>query len=153
MTDRADPADEDGREVPATRRRRIQSRLPTDGAFQLMVDGREHEGVTVALLEATDRFPRRGMRLLTAGDGAAVDLLRGHVARRRGLVQEVGAAPPPDRSDQGGVRLAWPRRHPAATAEACLRARRGGYRRPRPGPAWIRDREQGSRPTQEETGP
>lgn len=90
---------------PAERKRvlGILARLPTDSAFQLLIDRLGERDVAPALAEALARFPRRGMRLLAAaaaaGNAAAVeDLLRGHVTDHPELVGnvvgEVGAALP-----------------------------------------------------------
>jgi len=73
--------------------------LPTDAAFDLLLDRLDQKHVQPVVLEAMRRFPRRAMRLLAVaatGAGAkatiAKDLLRGHAVSHRGLVERIRPA-------------------------------------------------------------
>jgi predicted DNA-binding WGR domain protein len=72
------------------------SRLPTDEAFQIMVDRIDQKYVQSALLEAMRRFPVRGLRLLALAAGgrgknssSAMRLLTGHLLAEADLVAAV----------------------------------------------------------------
>ncbi|GAA2459512.1 hypothetical protein GCM10010191_94740 [Actinomadura vinacea] len=68
--------------------------LPTDEAFQSLVERIEAPHVQAAAAAASQRFPRRALRLLPPASaakpaGLAAELLRGHVAAHDDLVEEV----------------------------------------------------------------
>ncbi|MFI0353154.1 DUF4132 domain-containing protein [Actinomadura sp. 9N407] len=66
--------------------------LPTDEAFQALVDRADRKGVLPALRTATKRFPVRALRLLApvaAGTPKFAELLAEHVRIHRDLVLEV----------------------------------------------------------------
>jgi hypothetical protein len=74
----------------------VVARLPTDEAFQLLLDRLDHKLVLPAVPEAARLYPRRAMRLLavaaTAGTAAgklAGDLLRTHVRSHPDLAESV----------------------------------------------------------------
>ncbi|GAA2337840.1 DUF4132 domain-containing protein [Dactylosporangium salmoneum] len=64
--------------------------LPTERAFQALVDAADRKGVPAALAEAAERFPERAMRLLEASAARPRigDLLRLHAARHPELAPE-----------------------------------------------------------------
>ncbi|GAB2849824.1 hypothetical protein GCM10027176_61190 [Actinoallomurus bryophytorum] len=95
----------------------VLSRLPTDEAFQLMVDHLDQKHVQPAVLEAMKRYPVRALRLLAqAGAGtspnasAVRDLLTGHVAANPDLTAAALPGLPPE------VREAIERLHEDRTA-------------------------------------
>ena len=70
----------------------VLSRLPTDEAFQLMVDHLDQKHVRPAVLEAMRRYPVRALRLLSLAAGTspdARDLLADHVRANPGLTAAV----------------------------------------------------------------
>ncbi|MFB8005698.1 DUF4132 domain-containing protein [Nocardia sp. NPDC056000] len=75
----------------------ILSYLPTDEAFSLLSQNLDRYGVPTAAMAAAQRFPRRAMRLLSAGSeqSAAVGtLLRIHAWRHPHLAAEFGVRLP-----------------------------------------------------------
>ncbi|MFI5910168.1 DUF4132 domain-containing protein [Dactylosporangium sp. NPDC051541] len=64
-----------------------QPHIPTDRAFQTLVDQAEQRGVQAAIADAADRYPERAMRLLEASAGRprVAELLRRHVAKHPDL--------------------------------------------------------------------
>ncbi|MEW2353881.1 DUF4132 domain-containing protein [Spirillospora sp. NPDC029432] len=80
--------------VDAADRRRLleaMALLPTDEAFQALLDRLAQKYVRPALLDAMNRYPRRALRLLAAaadGNEAARELLAGHLATHPETVAE-----------------------------------------------------------------
>ncbi|MFF0608101.1 DUF4132 domain-containing protein [Nocardia tengchongensis] len=75
----------------------ILSYLPTDEAFGLLLCNLDRYGVPAAAMAAAQRFPRRAMRLLSAGaasSSAVGTLLRIHAWRNPDLAGEFGAQLP-----------------------------------------------------------
>ena len=70
----------------------VLGELPTDEAFDLLLDRIDQKYVQPALLEAMKRFPRRAARLLAARtDATAQSLLRAHILSHPELVAELPA--------------------------------------------------------------
>jgi hypothetical protein len=69
--------------------------IPTDRAFQALIDQADQRGVHAGIIEAADRFPVRAMRLLQASAARprVADLLRRHAARHPDLAPP-GLRPP-----------------------------------------------------------
>ncbi|GAB2539742.1 DUF4132 domain-containing protein [Nocardia heshunensis] len=75
----------------------ILSYLPTDEAFSLLLHNLDRYGVPTAAMAAAQRFPRRAMRLLSAGaerSSAVGTLLRIHAWRNPHLAAEFGVQLP-----------------------------------------------------------
>ncbi|MEV4508561.1 DUF4132 domain-containing protein [Dactylosporangium sp. NPDC049525] len=72
--------------------------LPSDAAFEALLDRIDKKQVAAAVIGAAARFPTRAMRLLALHGSrrAVADLLRSHVARHRKLAESVLPALPPD---------------------------------------------------------
>ncbi|MEV4516497.1 DUF4132 domain-containing protein [Dactylosporangium sp. NPDC049525] len=69
----------------------IIAAMPTDEAFQALVDRLDDRHVPAALTEASGRFPRRAVRLLaeSASRRSVAERLRTHVAAHRDVAAEV----------------------------------------------------------------
>ncbi|MEV0132684.1 DUF4132 domain-containing protein [Dactylosporangium sp. NPDC050688] len=69
----------------------IIAAMPTDAAFQALADRVDTRHVPAALAAASDRFPRRAVRLLAeaAGRRGIAERLRAHVAAHRDIAAEV----------------------------------------------------------------
>jgi len=77
--------------------------MPTDGAFEALLDRIDQKYVTPVVIEAMGRFPARSARLLAArssGSSAAArtcrELLRGHLISNPGLAERLGDEIDPD---------------------------------------------------------
>jgi hypothetical protein len=87
----------DGGDADSRRRvLRAVATLPSDAAFQCMVDRVGDKEIPPVLLRAMEAFPRRALRLLppaaagsTKAAGVAADLLRRHLRKHRDLAAEV----------------------------------------------------------------
>jgi predicted DNA-binding WGR domain protein len=80
--------------LDADGRRRLASiiaLLPSDEAFQALLDRLQQKGVQAAVLESAARFPRRALRLLAADTATmqGAELLRVHVAGHREIAEEL----------------------------------------------------------------
>ncbi|MFB4314258.1 DUF4132 domain-containing protein [Actinomadura sp. 21ATH] len=114
--------------VDAADRRRLLDAmvlLPTDEAFRALLDRLAEKYVRPALLDAMNRYPRRALRLLAAaaaaGDGAARELLAGHLATHPETVaEELPGLPAESRELVGSVSAANVRM-PDAPADALPR--------------------------------
>ena len=87
----------------------VLSRLPTDEAFQLMLDHLDQKHVQPAVLEAMKRYPVRALRLLSLAAGSspgAADLLADHVRANPGLTAAALPGLPPEVREPVGRLLA-----------------------------------------------
>ncbi|WP_395106763.1 DUF4132 domain-containing protein [Actinomadura sp. SCN-SB] len=103
---------------------RTLAMLPTDEAFQLMLDRVDRPYTEAALADAATRFPKRALRLLTSASrgvsktsSLAADVLKAHVPAHRELAQRLlPDLPAQDRAALEAV-LASTARRPEAPAE------------------------------------
>ncbi|PYC64876.1 molybdate metabolism regulator [Micromonospora arborensis] len=72
--------------------------LPTDEAFQVLLDRADAKFTPAAILDAAGRFPVRAIRLLAAGAGnrACAELLRTHVAAQPEVARQLLPSLPDD---------------------------------------------------------
>jgi hypothetical protein len=96
---------------------RIIAALPTDEAFQILVDRLGQKAVRPVLLEAMDRYPARALRLLAGHD----DLLRVHLEKHPALGTARPSAPEATGLPAELVRPVWLTKRPKRPVVAGLR--------------------------------